>query len=504
MTQHEQSPTPPPSAAANDADSATPGDIPAEEFRAAMHRAADMVADYLEGVGNYPVMPKVVPGDIRGQLDDAPPAEPASLDRILSDYSRIIEPTTTHWNHPGFLAYFAITGSGPGIIAETLASALNVNAMLWRTGPAATELEEHVCDWLRQAMGLPAEFVGHINDTASIASLLAVAAARHRLAEYDIRRSGMGGRPELPRLTVYASEHAHSSIDKACVALGLGLDNLRKIESDAEFRMRPAALADAVQADRRAGHHPLAVVATVGTTSTTSVDPVPEIAAIASREKLWLHVDAAYAGTATLVPELRELMPGLAMADSLVTNPHKWMFVPVDCSVLFVRDPRHLREAFSIVPDYLTTTEQGVTNLMDYGVQLGRRFRALKLWMVMRAFGLDGIRQRIRLHCALAREFQSWVEADARFELCAPVPFSTVCFRARADLPPDRLDALNEQILAQVNEAGPVFLSHTRLHGRLVMRLTVGNLRTRREHIETAWRLIGEAYDAAARQTQAR
>jgi aromatic-L-amino-acid decarboxylase len=365
--------------------------------------------------------------------------------------------------------------------------------MLWRTGPAPTELEEHVCDWLRQWMGLPEAFRGHINDTASIGSLLALAAARQRVREYDIRHKGMAGRSDVPTLRVYASEHAHSSIDKACVTLGIGLDNLRKIPADAEYRLIPGELEKAVGEDIAAGMRPIAVVATVGTTSTTSVDPVPAIAEVCRRQGMWLHVDGAYAATAAICPELRRLMPGLELADSIVTNPHKWLFVPVDCSVLFVREPGTLKEAFSIVPHYLPTTESGVTNLMDYGVQLGRRFRALKMWMVFRAFGAEGLRARMRHHCELAREFAAWVDAEGGFERIAPVPFSTVCFRATPPgLSPAEQDRFNERLVSEVNAAGPVFLSHTQLRGRFVLRLCVGNLRTHHEHIETAWRLVRE------------
>ncbi len=318
------------------------GDIPTDELRAALHRTADLVADYLERVGDYPVLPPVAPGEVAAALPVSPPAEAEPLDRILDDYQALIEPNSTHWNHPGFLAYFAITGSGPGIVGEMLAAALNVNAMLWRTGPAATELEERCCDWLRQMMGLPADFSGHINDTASISTLVALAAARHRLP-LAIRAGGLAGRPEVPALTVYASDQAHSSVDKAALILGLGLDNVRRIASDEDFRMDVGALAAALADDRAAGRLPMAVVATVGTTSTTSVDPVPAIAELCAREGVWLHVDAAYAGSAAICPELRDLMPGLGLGDSLVVNPHKWLFTPVDCSVLFLRDAAQLQ-----------------------------------------------------------------------------------------------------------------------------------------------------------------
>ncbi|MBV8202334.1 MAG: amino acid decarboxylase, partial [Acidobacteria bacterium] len=355
-------------------------DLAVAEFRAAMHRVADLLADYLEGVGERPVLPGVAPGEVAARLAAAPPEAPQPLDVLLDDYRRLIEPNVTHWNHPGFLAYFAITGSAPGIVGEALAAGLNVNAMLWRTSPAATELEERVCDWLRQMMGLPADFRGHINDTASTSTLVALAAARHRAPGLEVRTRGLAGRPEVPPLVVYSSDQAHSSIDKAAIVLGLGHEQVRRVPSDAQFRLRPAALAAAIAKDRAAGRRPLAVVATVGTTSTTSIDPVPEIADLCAEHGLWLHVDAAYAGVAALCPELRAQMPGLERADSLGVNPHKWLFTPVDCSVLLVRDVANLRAAFALVPEYLRTDESGVTNLMDLGFQLGRRFRALKLW----------------------------------------------------------------------------------------------------------------------------
>jgi aromatic-L-amino-acid decarboxylase len=469
------------------------GDVPPEQFRAAMHRVADLVADYLEHVGDYPVLPKVRPGETRLALPPTAPRDPEPLQAVLDDYRRLIEPNVTHWNHPGFMAYFGITGSGPGIIGEALAAGLNVNAMLWRTGPAATELEEVVTDWLRQMLCLPPEFRGHINDTASMSSFLALAVARHRAPGLEIRERGMAGRAELPPLVAYASDQAHSSIDKAVVALGLGLANLRKVPCDAAFRMDPVALEAMLAEDRAHGRLPIAVVATAGTTSTTSVDPLAAVAEICRREAVWLHVDAAYGGSAAICPELRSLFDGMEHADSIVVNPHKWLFTPVDCSVLFVRDVAELRAAFSLVPEYLRTDEEGVTNLMDYGLQLGRRFRALKLWMVIRAFGVSGLRDRIRFHCALAREFAEWVRAEPGFEVAAPVPFSVVCFRVGRGASGEEQDRLNERLLAAVNAAGPVFLSHTRLGGRLVLRLAIGNLRTTRRHVETAWQLIKRA-----------
>ncbi len=476
------------------------GDLPVETLRAALHRAADLVADYVGGVERYPVMPRVKPGDVRGMLPAAPPDQPESLDAILDDYVRLIEPNVTHWNHPGFLAYFAITGSAPGIVGELLAAGLNVNAMLWRTGPAPTELEALACDWLRQMIALPAEFSGHINDTASISSLVALAAARERVGGADIRRRGLAGRGDVPALTAYCSEQAHSSIDKALLTLGLGVENLRRIATDEDFRVDVASLERAIETDVAAGMRPIAIVATAGTTSTTAVDPLRALAGVARRHGLWLHVDAAYAGSAAICPEYRALLDGLELADSIVVNPHKWLFVPVDCSVLFVRDAEELRRAFRIVPDYLRTTEQGVTNLMDFGPQLGRRFRALKLWMVIRAFGRAGLQERIRGHCALARELAARIAASEGFEVCAPVPFSTVCFRATPALGPEEQDRFNEALIDRVNADGRVLLSSTTLRGRTVLRLTIGNLRTTARHVEVAWELVRKAADGEARR----
>lgn len=471
-----------------------PGDMDPAQLSAGLHRAADIVSDYLACVPEYPVLPKMEPGDLRRLLPPAPPVQPEPIDRILDDYRSLIEPRVTHWNHPGFMAYFPVTGSGPGIIGEMLGAALNVNAMLWRTGPAPTELEEHCCDWLRQMIGLPASFKGHINDTASISSLLALAAARER-AGLDVRRHGMAGRGDMPRLTVYCSDQAHSSIDKACVTLGIGLENCRRIPTNAVYEMDVSALQRQIATDRRAGMRPIAIVATVGTTSTTSVDPVEPIADIASREQAWLHVDGAYAVSAAICPEFRSCMPGLERADSIVFNPHKWLFVPVDCSVLLVRDLNLLRKTFSIIPDYLTTTEENVTNLMDLGVQLGRRFRALKLWMVLRGFGVSGLQERIRLHCAMARQLESWIRAAPGFEMMAPVPFATLCFRAILHGASEKADTLNERLVASVNAAGPAFVSHTRLRERFCLRISIGNLRTTETHVRDVWNLILQKRD---------
>ncbi|HEX7242753.1 MAG TPA: pyridoxal-dependent decarboxylase [Longimicrobiaceae bacterium] len=466
------------------------GDMDPEEFRRHAHAVADWMADYLRDPGRFPVLAQVQPGDTAAKLPEAAPEHGEDMEAILRDFEDTILPGVTHWNHPGFFAYFAITGSAPGIIGEMLAAALNVNAMLWRTGPAPTELEERSLDWLRQMMGLPEDFRGHIQDTASISSLTAIAAAREE-AGLGVREEGMSGR-DLPRLRLYCSEEAHSSIEKAGITLGIGRAGTRRIPTDAEFRMDPAALEAAIREDLEAGVRPFCVVATVGTTSTTSVDPVPAIADLCGKYGLWLHVDAAYAGSAAVLPEMRWILEGCARADSLVVNPHKWLFVPVDCSALYVRGPERVKRAFSLVPEYLLTPEgETATNLMDLGPALGRRFRALKLWTTLRYFGREGIADRIREHLRLARDFAAWVDAEPGWERLAPAPFSTVVFRFVPEGAADEeADRANDRILERVNEGGEVFLSHTRVRGRLGLRLAVGNLRTEEAHVRRAWELL--------------
>jgi len=437
-----------------------------------------------------PVLSTATPGAVAAQIPLTAPATAESLDAILADVEQIIVPGITHWHHPAFFAYFANSSSVPSLLGELLTSGLNANAMLWVTSPAATELEQRVLEWLWTAMGLPdaRDWFGIITDTASMSTLLAIAAAREA-AGFDVRRKGLAGREDLPVLRVYCSEHTHSSVDKACITLGIGTDNVVKIPVDDDFRMRADALEAAIAADRAAGMLPLAIVATVGTTSTSSIDPVPAIADLCARESIWLHVDAAYAGVMGIAPEFRWVLNGVERADSMVTNPHKWLFTTMDCSAFWTRHQDVLRNAFSLVAEYLVTgRDSEVVNYMDYGVQLGRRFRALKLWMVMRAFGTDGLAARLRDHCAMAREFASQVEADPSWTLSAPVPFSLVCFRyAPAEMSDADADLRNAQMLAAVNAAGRVYLSHTRLHGRFVLRLAIGNILTTREHVQLAW-----------------
>ncbi|MGE5813167.1 MAG: pyridoxal phosphate-dependent decarboxylase family protein [Acidobacteriota bacterium] len=466
------------------------GDMSPDEFRRHAHRLVDWIADYLHNNDNYPVLSRVQPGDIARQLPASAPEHGEPFDRVLDDFERTIVPGLTHWNHPGFFAYFAITGSAPGVLGEFLSAALNVQAMLWRTSPAATELEEVSLGWLRQLIGLPASFEGVIYDTASIASLHALAAAREE-AVPDVRGQGLAGR-DLPRMRVYCSEHAHSSIDKAVMMLGLGHHSLRRLPADSEFRLDVEALARAVADDRRAGLLPIAAVATVGTTSTTSVDPVPAIAELCERERLWLHVDAAYAGVAAMVPGYEHILAGADRAHSLVVNPHKWLFTPFDLSAFFCRRMDTIRAAFSLTPEYLRNAEAGrARNLMDTGVQLGRRFRALKLWMILRHFGAEGLRARLREHMRLAQLFAGWVRRDPEFELLAPVPFSVVCFRVKPpNIPPAELDHYNEALLEKLNASGEVFLSHTKLNGVLTLRLAIGHIRTEERHVRRAWDLL--------------
>lgn len=471
------------------------GDMPPEEFRQHAHHLVDWIAAYLSATAEYPILSRVRPGAVRSALASTPPESGAPFEEIFAEFERILLPGITHWNHPGFFAYFAISGSGPGVLAEFLAAALNVQAMLWRTSPAATELEEVALGWLRQLLGLPSSFEGVIYDTASVSSLHALAAARERTVP-DVRTRGLAGRSDVPPLTVYASDQAHSSIDKAIITLGLGHDALRHIPSDAEFRMRPDALAEMITADRAAGRQPVAVVATVGTTSTTSLDPVPSIADICQREGIWLHVDAAYAGAAALVPETAAVLDGCSRADSLVVNPHKWLFTPFDLSAFYCRHMNVVRGTFALTPDYLASSDEGVRNLMDTGIQLGRRFRALKLWSILRYFGAAGIRSRLREHMRLARLFSSWVDASDDFERLAPVPLSVVCFRAHPSslgLSETALEALNTEILDTINTSGRVFLSHTRLQGRFTLRLAIGHIRTTEKHVQLAWTLLQDA-----------
>jgi aromatic-L-amino-acid decarboxylase len=431
-------------------------------FREDGQAALDWAARYLEGVGDQPVLAQVAPGEIRSRLPQEPPERPEPFADVLRDLDEILLPGITHWQSPRFFAYFAVSGSEPGILAELLAATLNNVGILWRTAPASAELEALTLDWTAKLLGLPLGWHGHIEDTASVSTIAALAAARE----------ANGGR------VVVCSEEAHSSVERAARLLGL---STRKTPTDDEFRLRPDAL-DLTDA--------AAVVATVGTTSTTSVDPVPAIADACAAAGVWLHVDAAYAGAAWVCPELRWSQAGVDRADSLVVNAHKWLFTPMDCSLLWTRRPEALRAAFSLVPEYLRTRDE-VENISDYGPALGRRFRSLKLWAVLRCYGREGLQSRIREAIRLAELFEGWIRDEPGWELCAPRPFSVVCFRR------DGSDEENEAILERVNASGEAFISHTRLGGRYVLRLAVGNERTTKEDVERAWNAIKRGFDSS-------
>jgi aromatic-L-amino-acid decarboxylase len=467
------------------------GDLDPAEFRRRLHEAADWVADYREHIAERRISPTAAPGSIASALPHSPPEHRESLDAIFDDIDRLIVPGVVHWGHPSFFGYFGTTTTAPGILGELIAAALNVSAMTWRTSPAATELESVVTDWLRQMIGLPERYQGVVYDTASVSTMHALAAAREALG-IEVRRLGLAARADVPRLRIYASEHAHSSIEKAAITLGIGEENVVRIAVDGAQRMRPEALEASISEDLAHGDRPCTVVATVGTTSTTSVDPVEAIAAICRRHDVWLHVDAAYGAAMALLPEGRWVMAGTHAADSIVVNPHKWLFVPLDMSVLYTSRPQMLKAVFALTPEYLQGDAAGAPeNFMDYGIQLGRRFRALKAWMVFRSFGVEGLRARIREHVRLARALAGWIEAEPGFELMAPVVMAVACFRAS---PAGRADAdcdeLNERIAEEVNATGEAYLTHTRVRGRIALRVAVGNVLTTEDHVWKCWQLV--------------
>jgi aromatic-L-amino-acid decarboxylase len=460
-----------------------------EAFRRFGHQFVDWIADYFGNIERFPIKSAVQPGDIRKKLPVSPPRGPEPMDKIFADFEDIIMPGIMHWQHPGWFAYFPANNSPASVLGEMLTAGLGVQGMSWQTSPSATELEEVVMDWLRQMIGLPQGFAGVIQDTASTASLCALISARERASDFGVNDSGLRN-----TLTVYASEEAHSSIEKGAKIAGYGKNNLRFIPTDARFAMVPAELEKAVLRDKAAGFRPACVAATVGTTSSGAIDPLPAVAEICRRHGLWLHVDAAYAGTAALLPEKRWILSGAEHADSFVFNPHKWMMTNFDCSAYFVREPAALVRAFEIHPEYLKTgVDSQVKNFRDWGVQLGRRFRALKLWFVVRTYGLSGLQAMVREHIRLAGLFKEWLEADQRFELLAPVDLSLVCFRLKGGREERSLDALNAGLLDRVNASGRVFLTHTTLRGRFTLRLVVGQRTTQERHVREAWEIIAAA-----------
>jgi len=465
------------------------GDMPDDEFRRYGYQLVDWIADYFAHIDTFPVISQVEPGWLKENLPTSAPEEGEDFADVIADVDKLILPAVTHWNHPNFHGLFSTSTSAVGVFGEMLAAAFDMKAMLWRTSPASTELEEVTLDWLRQMVGLPGEFEGMIYDTASVSTMHAIAAARER-AGLKVRDLGMSGRDDLPLMRVYCSEHVHSSIDKSVITLGLGLRSLRKIACNERFEMIPERLAAAIEEDIAAGYVPICVIPTIGTTSSTSIDPVDAIADLCEKYGIWLHVDAAYAGPTAIIPEMRHLFKGWERADSIVMNPHKWLFTPFDLSILYCRDLDQLKQAFSLVAEYLKTTEE-VRNGMDYGIQLGRRFRALKLWFVMRYFGREGLIERLREHIRLANLFASWVEQSSDWEMMAPVPFALVCFRA-APVGVADLDALNERLMTSINGSGEAYLSHTKLNGKFTLRLSVGSIRVEDRHIEKVWRLLNE------------
>ena len=467
------------------------GDLPPDQLRAELHRMADWIADYRESIVERRIVPEVAPGDVTSGLSASLPDAPAAMDSILHDFDDVVMPGVVHWGHPAFLGYFGSTSNGPALLGEMAAAALNVSAMTWRTSPAATELESVVLRWIRELIGLPPAFTGVVYDTASVAVLHALAAARERAAP-AVRARGLAARADIPVQRVYASDQAHSSLEKAMIVLGLGEENVVRVRTDDDFRMDVDALREEVAADRRVGRHPLAVVATVGTTSSASVDPVPRIAELCAAENMWLHVDAAYGGAMGVLREGRIVMDGVERADSVVVNPHKWLFVPLDFSTLYTRHPAALRAVFALTPEYLRGDAAGsdagaAVDYMDYGIQLGRRFRALKAWMALRAFGRSGLESRIREHCRLARVFAERVEREPGFELAAEQSMAVVCFRCTTESSPGDADRLNEAIVERVNASGRAYLTHTRLRGRTVMRVGFGNVLTTEEHVDILW-----------------
>ena len=461
-----------------------------EDFRRHGHAVVDWIADYYSRIESYPVLSRVKPGQIRAALPARPPDKGEAFPAILADIEKLILPGVTHWQSPNFFAYFPANASGPAILGDLLSSGLGVQGMLWATSPACTELETHVLDWLVEMLGLPQKFLststggGVIQDTASSASLCALLAGRERATNFTSNQRGCSS-----KLVAYTSTQAHSSIEKDVRIAGLGLDHLRLIDVDENFAMRPDLLARQIDADRKAGLVPCFVSATIGTTSSNAIDPLPEIGQICRQNNLWFHVDAAMSGTAALCPEFRHTHAGVELADSYAFNPHKWMFTNFDCNCFYVADRRALIQTLSILPEYLRNkaTESGA--VFDYGdwqIPLGRRFRALKLWFVIRHYGIEGLQHHVRQHIALAQQFVNWVKGDNRFELAAPVPLNLVCFRHKGG------DDANQAIMDQLNRSGDLYLTHTKLNNKITLRLCVGQTNTETRHVERAWRRIQE------------
>ena len=462
------------------------------EFRKWAHQLADRMADYYENIETYPVKSNVQPGEIMAQLPEAPPTDGEDMSQIMSDFESIIMPGITHWQSPNFFAYFPANASYPSILAEMLTASLGVQGMVWDTSPAAAELEEMMMNWLKTMTCLPTNWHGVIQDTASTSTLAAILCAREKHSEYGINESGFKG---IEKLRVYCSSEAHSSVEKAVKIAGIGRQNLVKITTDVQYRMNPDMLHKAITDDIAAGFIPLCVVAALGTTGCTSVDPLGEIASVCEEYKIWLHVDAAYAGSALLLPEYRWMIEGIEKADSFVFNPHKWMFTNFDCSAYFVKDKEALIRTFEILPEYLKTGNRGLVNdYRDWGIPLGRRFRALKLWFVIRSFGVTQLQEMIREHIRIARWLEKQTIAEPNFEIMAPVPLSLVCFRYHPSgiNDTDNLNHINTELLSKLNTSGRIFLTHTKLNGQYTLRMSIAGTQTTNHHVEKAWELIKE------------
>ncbi len=466
-------------------------DMHPSEFRKHAHALVDWIADYLENVESKPVLANIKPGEVKSKLPLSPPDIGEGMDKIFKDVDDIIMPGMTHWNHPNFMAYFNSTASGPGILGDFLSSAFNINGMVWKSSPASTELEEIFLNWFREMLQLPKQFFGIMYDLASVSSMHAIAAAREQAKDNQTNY-------DITKLRLYCSEQAHSSIDKCVITLGLPLDAIVKIKTDDQFRMIPSELTEVIINDIQNGFQPFCVVATVGTTSTTSIDPVSEIVPIAKKFNLWLHVDAAHAGSAAIVPEVRPILSGVEDADSIVINPHKWLFVPIDLSVLYTSKPKVIKKAFSIVPEYLKTDEENeAVNYMDYGIQLGRKFRSLKLWFLIRYFGVEGLQNIIREHLRLGELFADFIDRSENFERLAPTPLSTICFRAipNSKMSNEELNKFNKNLMDEINNSGQLFLSHTKLNDKFAIRLTISGIRTTEKNVAAACKLIKEKFE---------
>jgi len=461
----------------------------ADEFKRWGYEIVDWIADYFNNIEKYDVKPNIEPGYVINQLPQTPPENSEKFENIIDDFKKIIVPGMTHWQHPKFFGYFPANTSFPSIAAEFLTSALAAQCMMWQTSPAAAELEELTMDWLRQMIGLPNDFTGVIQDTASTATLCSILTAREKYSSFDINAKGFSGDEQF---RVYCSSEAHSSIEKAVKIAGIGKENLVKIPVDENFAMLPDELEKVLEVDTINGYKPLCVVSALGTTGSTAIDPLKEIGVICKENNIWLHVDAAFAGSALILPEYRHLLDGIEYADTFVFNPHKWLFTNFDCSAYFVRDKEALVRTFQMIPEYLKSAEAHVNNYKDWGIQLGRRFRALKLWFVIRSFGVSGLQEKLRLHIKLAQDLVKNIESENDFEILAPVPFNTICFRYKPAgvVHEEEINKINEKLLSKLNETGKLFLTHTKLNEKYVIRFMIGQTNVNEKHVSETWEMI--------------